>query len=215
MTTEAQREKWAAARKAQRAKATEDEKEFHMVNRAYLQKKSPTEYERLLNLQEEAKNEIWWMLRGHLRDVSDPSYLSLADGLQSLDAFVQQNGLLHTGYIPCEVSNGGIKTDLSINGRGVFYWAEGERYWQHTRLFTFLCGLSKPTEYFAKYGLICGIPDWRWTQYRKDVTNKAGQLDETLWRNLPVLDLQKYMGKDDASGDVDKNDGGEDVTRKF
>ena len=184
------RKKMAEQKRLQRAKAVEAEEAWHLANRSYLEKRDPAEYQRLLALQEVCKDQLWWLLRGHTVDPSDPDYVSLEEGIADLGDFVQTNDLFHGGYIP---------TPLAPNGRGCFYWDAADKYWQHQALMNFLCSLSKPTELYAKYGII-GIPDWRYKQFKEDVTNERGELDETLWRSLPVSNLEEYMENKNVNG---------------
>jgi hypothetical protein len=152
------------------------ENDWWEINKTYLEKKDFQLLQGYLSSQEEVKDQLYWMERGHLIDPNDPDFVSLQEGLEDLQDFNKEHPLCCLGR---------YKTPLAADkDTEIFQWASDEHYWANYDLLEFICKLSPSTKTYACYGILTAVPDWRYREFLQDVTDQFGNVSEKLWKNL-------------------------------
>jgi hypothetical protein len=162
-----QRKRDAAREAAERAKLQRSSREeFWQTMRARDAKLY--DFAALQLVHETVWDQIFWMDNCDNPAVNDPedeNYVSLEEGEDNLDDFVREHGVIHLGY---------IYRDPILRGSS---WHE---YWKDAATLEKICNEGGPTKGYALYGLLTGIPDWMYLEFK----NKFGK--------KPRVDIGQY-----------------------
>lgn len=114
---------------------------FWEANRLLLPKTKLNEY---LAHQSLVEDQLYWMAKGWECSPQDPDFVSLEEGLEDLDRFVSEHGLIHDD---CSVYQHYFLRDYTPQ---FAIWCG---FWKNPELFNALCNENEPTRIFAKYGI--------------------------------------------------------------
>jgi len=157
--------------------------QFHEQNVAKLEKSNPSLLAEYRQAQEIVLDNIHFFEHGHEVPETDMDYVGLAEGLEDAEAFIaEQGGEVVWGPF-CFSEDTQVEQEMK---NGLDAWQQ--RYWLYEKAFAKICAINKPTEVYAKLGLVISIPDQKLRDFKERVRQRPYHddklvLDESRWRS--------------------------------
>jgi len=149
------------------AESTETYDQWWTKNRETLFKTDPQQCKKWRTLSIASLDQIHWLEHGHLVPPDDPDFVDLVTGLDCLDDFIQEHGLLYTNpqFHP------DVEGDL---------WQT--QFWRDEKSLTHLCSLNEATKIYATYAFVAGVPAWTVERFKNRVLENNVP-NEECWRS--------------------------------